>query len=216
MKNTLIKWLYRNRIYSEAKTHNSEAGFTMLEVVTVAIIIGILSAIAAPAWDAFINRQRIRAVNNQILSTLQSAQTQARGNKESITVLFNVDDNADYFEADDGLLSYKVFPSEQYDLGAPDDIKDIPPETLNIDGNINQDKIELFVFTPRNDPTPTVINFNEQGAIPEDKNTPVYITIRNTDKEDGQKCTVIQTLLGSTRTDEGKYDAGEDKGCQTE
>ncbi len=213
MKYTLIKWLFSKNIQSKSKTQHSEAGFSMIEVVTVVIIIGILSAIAVPAWDAFVQRQRIRAINNQILSTLQSAQTQARGNKESMSIVFYAGDNIKrFFEAGDSKLSYKVFPTDQYNND--NEIKeDIPSETLNIDGNINEDKIEIVVFT-ENDPDPEVINFNDQGAIPEDKNTPVYITIRTEDREDGQKCTVIQTLLGSMRTDEGKYNAP--KGCQTD
>jgi prepilin-type N-terminal cleavage/methylation domain-containing protein len=78
MKNTLIKWLYSHQMHSKNKTRYSEAGFTILEVVTVAVIVGILSAIAAPAWDAFRSLGSVFAlVNNQILSTLQSAQTQA-------------------------------------------------------------------------------------------------------------------------------------------
>jgi prepilin-type N-terminal cleavage/methylation domain-containing protein len=214
MKNTLIKWLYSHQIQSKNKTRYSETGFTILEVVTVAVIVGILSAIAAPAWDAFVQRQRIRAVNNQILSTLQSAQTQARGNKESMSIVFNTDDSrsAGYFDAGDSILEYKIYPNPSND-DDPNVVKDIPSETLNIDGQINEDKIELFVLT-QNDTSDFIINFNDQGAMPDDQSFPVYITIRSQDKEDGQKCAVIQTLLGSMRTDEGKYNAP--KGCQTE
>jgi prepilin-type N-terminal cleavage/methylation domain-containing protein len=216
MKNTLIKWLFSDQMHSKNKTRYSEAGFTILEVVTVAVIVGILSAIAAPAWDAFRSLVNVfDLVNNQILSTLQSAQTQATRNKESMSIVFNTDDSrsAGYFDAGDSILEYKIYPTDPSNDDDPNVVKDIPSETLNIDGQINEDKIELFVLT-QNDTSDFIINFNDQGAMPDDQSFPVYITIRSQDKEDGQKCAVIQTLLGSMRTDEGKYNAP--KGCQTE
>ncbi|NJL65366.1 MAG: type II secretion system protein [Methylacidiphilales bacterium] len=47
-------------------------------MLVVVIIIGILSAIAAPTWLAFTNRQRINKVNDVVLSTLQEAQREAK------------------------------------------------------------------------------------------------------------------------------------------
>ena len=44
------------------KSNNSAAvdGFTLLEVIITVLIIGILFAISATTWTAFINQQRIK------------------------------------------------------------------------------------------------------------------------------------------------------------
>ena len=206
MNNLLRQWLHYHWKNSKAKAKNSDSGFTMLEVVTVVIVIGILSAIAAPAWDAFVQRQRIRAMNNQILSVLQSAQTRARGNKESVSVVFNVDDSP---------LKYKVYPTDQTNNDDPDLVNNFPSETLNIDGKINEDKITLSVLA-QDDTDDFIINFNDQGAVSEDQSFPISVTIIRDEQADTQRCVVIQTLLGSMRVDEGEYNQNKGTGCQTE
>ena len=53
----------------------STFGFTIVELAIVVFIIGILSAIAAPGWSAFVNRQRTRTVNDAVLQALRKAQS---------------------------------------------------------------------------------------------------------------------------------------------
>ena len=48
------------------RSSNSSSGFTLIEVLVVVIIIGILSAIAAPGWLAFINNRRISTMRGQV------------------------------------------------------------------------------------------------------------------------------------------------------
>jgi prepilin-type N-terminal cleavage/methylation domain len=60
----------------------STVGFTMFELMVVVVIIGILSAIAAPGWNAFINNQRTRTVNDAVFRALRSAQSDAKLKKK--------------------------------------------------------------------------------------------------------------------------------------
>ena len=50
---------------------NRDRGFTMIEVLVVMIIVGILSAIAAPGWLGFVNNNRLSASQSRVFSTLK-------------------------------------------------------------------------------------------------------------------------------------------------
>ncbi|MTJ06620.1 Tfp pilus assembly protein FimT/FimU [Anabaena sp. UHCC 0204] len=69
---------------------DQNAGFTLIEMISVALIIGILSAIAAPGWLGFVNRQRLNKASDGLLSAVRQAQTEAKNKKLSYSVSFRV------------------------------------------------------------------------------------------------------------------------------
>ena len=206
LKYFMTRTLVQHRKYRCSQSPpSSEAGFSLLEVVVVAISIGILSAIAAPAWNGFVTRQRIRTVNNQVLQALQSAQTQAKGKKETLTLRFNPDNNTTFFDNDDGSLTYKI-----YREGLEDgDIQNLPPEQLNVAGQIDESKISLSTQA-NGDSTIAAITFDDMGAVkdPETINdsgniTDGFTVTVSTVQGNGRRCVIVQTILGAMRIAEG-------------
>ena len=73
----------------------TNAGFTLIELVAVTLLVGILSAIAAPSWITFTNQRRVNAANDAILRALQTAQQEAKRTKFSYSVSFKTEDTAE-------------------------------------------------------------------------------------------------------------------------
>ncbi|MEW6491348.1 MAG: prepilin-type N-terminal cleavage/methylation domain-containing protein [Cyanobacteriota bacterium] len=76
-----------NNRYS-GKATSTTAGFTLLEYIIVVSLIGILSAIAAPNWFNFINRQRLNTAQNQVYRAMQEAKSNAMRDKVTWQVSF--------------------------------------------------------------------------------------------------------------------------------
>ncbi|HEY9619177.1 MAG TPA: GspH/FimT family pseudopilin [Crinalium sp.] len=67
----------------------STAGFTLLEVLVVVVMIAILFAIAGPGWLGVVNRQRSASSREQILQAIRLAQSEAIRTKREQTVTFD-------------------------------------------------------------------------------------------------------------------------------
>ena len=76
--------------YFKPRSSQSQSGFTLIEVLVVIIIIGVLSAIAAPGWLAFINNRRISTMRGQVADSIRKAQTDAKTTRTMRAVLFDI------------------------------------------------------------------------------------------------------------------------------
>ena len=189
MESTISRFwqIYSRCIWTLTKRTTSNAGFSMVELALVVFIIGILSAIAVPGWNAFINNQRTRTVNDAVFRALRSAQSDAKLKKKNITVTFKDDEDP------------------------PVVIINNIAQTLNANGEIKAGIVELATgkcaaddcsndFTTDKN---TNIIFNNQGVIENDDSLPFAVTIAIAEGKGAKRCVIVQTILGNMRTAEG-------------
>lgn len=155
------------------------SGFTLIEVLVTVVLMGILFAIAAPNWVAFMNQQRVGAARNQISQAIRNAQSQAQQTKVNRALVFDNNNNQP---------RYAIVP-------APDNT--IPATISNWqnlgDGSVPPGTIRLTA------PAPTLI-FDSFGSVVTSATPPISlpytVTIGSTLSSNPRRCVTVQTLLG--------------------
>jgi len=71
------------------KKLSSKAGITLIEMVTLAVIVGIIAAMAAPRFQRAYDRMQFRAANREIMSDLRMARSMAITDKAQYGVYFD-------------------------------------------------------------------------------------------------------------------------------
>ena len=217
LKRHILQPRFLAKKYSTSIYIYQDTGFTMLEVLVVVVIIGILSAILAPSWLAFVNRQQVNKANDTILAALQDAQRQAKNKKLSYSVSLQTKSGipqiALYQSVDkDG---NKVTPSNWRDLGAELGIKS---GQLLIGTNLKDGQVNTVISSiAYNSTTPVTITFDYMGNLPNadlGKESTVSKEIPGlrilaaapkagnpTQPSETKRCVIVSTLIGGMRTD---------------
>ncbi len=181
------------------------SGFTLLEVLVVIAMVGILSAIAAPSWLAFVARQRLNKANDTVLAALQEAQTQAKKTKVSYSVSFKIENKAAKIAVHpDSIQASKVNAKFWKLIGEGLEIKSnqILLGTNLIDKNKgNSNKIKSLSGYE-------TIAFDYTGTLPKDAEVPLKIVLavpKNTTSNKLQpsnikRCVIVETFIGGMRT----------------
>lgn len=158
----------------------SAAGFTLIELIVVMVMVGVLFSIAAPGWLAFANRQRVNSVRDEMLQEIRRSQAIAAQTRRNQIFTLNT-------EADPPTVQVEPTDPQPRVLGK---------------GQIQANMIELATTDEI-----TEIEFDDKGNLVSDDDLPeegLKFTVSLIDSPNVKSCAIVQTLLGATRTASGE------------
>ena len=182
--------------FNKTASRKGDGGFTILELIVIVLLLGTLSAIAAPSWLAFINRQRVRTVNDRVFQSLRLAQSEAKRTKRDITIIFDTNDP----------LKVTFYPPLATGSGT---------QGLNAGGEVKGGQVQLAVIggdttPPASPPAPTLtatqksLTFKFDGAFDPNSLPTLPFKVSVSPVKGGTKqCAIVETIIGGMRTAEG-------------
>ncbi|MEB3887223.1 type II secretion system protein [Lyngbya sp. CCY1209] len=194
----------------------SEAGFSLLELLFVTVIIGVLSAIAVPGWLGFARRQELRRAQSQAYWVMKAARRNARRDKRAWQATFRKQGDRIQWALHKPETSPANLPNSawtDFDGGIDIDanetsLRKVWPETNRVTTSDTNHYRTLFnykgcpVHSPQDNCGAT--NFRAKGRI----------TFKHGDMGEVRRCVIVSTLLGVVRKGEDASEATADgKNC---
>ncbi len=153
--------------------HNQK-GFTLLEMLIVAVVIGIIAAVAGPGWFSFVEKNRLVAARDQLYLGIRQAQSEAQ--HKSTTWQFSLRER-------DELIEWAVHPTSV----AFEDAQWRPVDARSI----GIDNETTFV---KSDGT-YYVRFNRKGH----PHRLGRLTLSGQRFSNQKRCVIVSTLIGAAR-----------------
>ncbi len=207
-----------------------QAGFTLVELLVVVIMVGVIAVIAAPSWLSFVNQRRVNAANDAVLRAIQDAQSQAKSRKVNYSVSFRtqtgqvpeiavyptkqLDSDGDLIDVDPTSSTFTYWKSLGQDLG-------LKPRQVSLWTNVgtvaSNENNKVVRTAPGSGADIGTITFDEMGAlsqnpVPTFGGTPtnpkglivmVAVPSGTSPVPLTQRCVKVVTLLGSLQIQKG-------------
>lgn len=176
------------------RSFKSSHGYTILEVLISVVIVGILCAIAAPSWQAFLTRQRLNAAQSEALAIMRDVQANAKREKRVWETCFRQNNS-------ESKVQWSVHPAPQSGEAICTNAR-----WQNLTG-ADADKITIDMTSASRSTlyphpqTSTVyrLQFNHKGWVNGQMGR-ITFTTRNQTNNSPRRCVVVSTLLGVLRT----------------
>ena len=160
-----------------------DRGFTLLEILVVLVMIGVMAAIAAPAWIAFFNNQKLITAQNQTLDVARQTQSKAKLQHIGYDIKFRQSGNT---------AQWAIHPVSDLELTNAE-LSSLPWSTL---GDGIQIDSETTLYSKDNIYR---IRFNDRGEISGQLGRVTLSTPSGTTRK---RCVIVSSLLGALRTGE--------------
>jgi prepilin-type N-terminal cleavage/methylation domain-containing protein len=170
-------------IYNYFKTikysdSNSSSGFTLLETLTVVLVISILSAIAISNWVYFVNLRHLNVAQNDIYQAMRQGQSQAKKEKLTWQVSFREENSS-------GIVQWAVHPVT---VNPGDAIWNSLAPNVRLD---DETTLQLANGVRQ-------IQFDYLGSVRKPPLGRITLSIKSGGKT--KRCVIVSTILGAMRT----------------